>query len=198
MMKQIQFLPWVGRDYVRGINGKHVMVLGESHYCANNEEAVPGITQDVISGYIDSSNDFEGWMNTYTKFIRALSGKEISREASEEWWEHILFYNYVQVPMTGPRTAPSEQEFRDSDDAFFKILETYVPDKVIAWGQRLYGELPDRGHRGKDIIAPDGQQIETWVYLLKNGHSVEVLGICHPSAGFAWDYWHEVIASFLK
>ena len=70
-MKQIQFLPWVGRDYVRGINGKHVMVLGESHYCANNEEAVPGITQDVISGYIDSSNDFEGWMNTYTKFIRA-------------------------------------------------------------------------------------------------------------------------------
>lgn len=198
-MRAVHFTPWIGKNYARGINGKKVMALGESHYCGKPEDDVPSITNNVICRYLDSTNnEFEGWMNTYTKFIRALSGEEISRETSSGWWNRILFYNYVQVPMTGARVAPTEQEFRDSDAAFFEILGEYQPDKILAWGKRLYSELPNKGHKGMNLIDPAGQPIETWIYPLKNGHLVEVIGINHPSAAFAWEYWYQVIQKFIN
>ena len=132
-MRAVHFTPWIGKNYARGINGKKVMALGESHYCGKPEDDVPSITNDVICRYLDSTNnEFEGWMNTYTKFIRALSSEEISRETSSGWWNRILFYYYVQVPMTGARMAPTDQGFRDSDAAFFEILGEYQPDKILA------------------------------------------------------------------
>jgi hypothetical protein len=196
-MKYVHFSPWIGKNYSNGIAGNKVMVLGESHYCANPSEAIPEITQEVIKCYLNPQAEFEGWMNTYTKFIRALSGKEISRETSTEWWNKILFYNYVQEPISGARVRPTAEQFRNSSDAFFEILETYQPDKVIAWGESLYEHLPNQGHNATPITAPDGTEINTWLYPI-NQRNVEVMGITHPSTSFAWDYWHEIIKKFLK
>jgi len=198
IMRKVHFLPWVGKNYLKGIDGRKVMALGESHYCGRPEDDTTEITNDVILCYLDSANEFEGWMNTYTKFIKALSGEEISRESSALWWNKILFYNYVQVPMSGPRVAPIAQEFRNSDDAFFEVLEQFQPDCIIAWGKRLYDNLPHLGTAGEDVIAPDGAAIETWNYTLRTGHIVQVLPITHPSAGFATDYWGQIIQTFIK
>ncbi len=193
-MSGIRFLPFVGKQYLAGINGKRVLSLGESHYTAEEKDAVPAITQNVIKWYLDSNNcEFEGWMNTYTKFIRALSGdSEISRDNSREWWERISMYNFVQVPMFGPRESPSSQDFRDSDNAFFTILEQLKPDCVIAWGKRLYNNLPRAGRQGADC----GDE-ETWIYETSDGHEVRVLPITHPSAAFDTAYWQKEIYTFL-
>lgn len=192
-MTRIRFRPFVGKQYNAGIGGKRVLVLGESHYAENPREVTEWITNEVIEGYLDAKNENEGWMNTYTKFIRALSGDfALEREKSAAWWNRVVFYNFVQVAMTGPRTAPTTQEFRDGVDAFFEILETLRPDVVIAWGQRLYKNLPNKGHQGADCMGK-----QTWVYELRDGHKVSVLGIDHPSAAFDTVYWHEVIHTFI-
>ena len=40
-MSNINFKPWVGRDYFKkGYQGQHILVLGESHYC--KKELVEG------------------------------------------------------------------------------------------------------------------------------------------------------------
>lgn len=96
----------------------------------------------------------------------------------------IGFYNYVQFPITGPRTAPTEQEFRDSEAAFWNVLVELQPDLIIVWGQRLYKHLPGCGHQAQDVTIGDGKSIETWEYTLSNGHTVRVLPINHPSSGF--------------
>lgn len=201
-MKHVHFTPWVGKNYTTGINGKRLMVLGESHYCANPEtEDRPELTCYVMEDLFNPTSPHEEYKNTYTKFERALSGKAVNvsdKTGKREAWESVLFYNYVQTPMNAPRTPPSKKQFEDSEKAFFEVLETYRPHKVVAWGSRLYNNLPKGGLQQADLTLADGSSIEVWSYTLADGQVVEVLPCTHPSAGFSWEHWHTVIQEFLK
>ena len=121
-MKHVIFSPWVGKHYHTGWNGKRMMVLGESHYCASSEEAVPQITNRTITDLMDADSEHEGYKNTYTKFANALAGKFLSFDERKRLWHSVLFYNYVQVPMSGARIPPTTQEFAQSETAFFEVL----------------------------------------------------------------------------
>ncbi len=191
-------MPFVGRQYEKGICGKRVMVLGESHYCAHPEEAVPGLTISIIKDLFDPTSEHEPYKNTYTKFERALAGKALSFPEKEAVWNSVLFYNYVQCPITGARVSPTSQEFASSEAAFFEVLEQYRPHCVIAWGKRLYNNLPRRGYQLPDLLLPDGDSLETWAYPLRNGHVVAVLPVTHPSAAFVPEYWYKVIQQFIN
>ncbi len=193
----VKFLPWVGANYTNGINGKRIMALGESHYCNHPSEAVPEITNSVILDLLNPSSDHEGYKNTYTKFERALALKTLSQAEKAELWNSIAFYNYVQVPMTGARVSPTKDDFVNSTEALFKVLNQHLPNILIVWRQRLYKNLPESGHQGQDLILPDGKISETWIYPLSNGHSVYILPINHPSSGFSWEYWGEGMRRFV-
>ena len=191
-MTKIKFMPFVGKQYSVGINGKKVLTLGESFYSEHPEREGRDVMSKLIEWYVEEDKyEHEGWMNTYTKYIRALAGEEISRKNSETWWNRTALYDFVQVPMIGPRVSPTEQQFRDSDEAFFEVLELLKPDLVIAWGKRLYNNLPRVGYQGEDCMSQ-----ETWIYETRSGHQVRVLPIDHPSiADFDWIWWHKVIDS---
>ena len=198
MNEKVKFLPWVGSEYTRGINGKKVMVLGESHYCAHESEAVPELTRIIIRDLFDDKSEHEGYKNTYTKFGRALAGKQLYDKDKEAVWNSVVFYNYVQVPLSEARKEPKVQDFTNSEIAFFDVLEQYHPDCLIVWGKRLYNNLPRRGYQTDDLIMPDGSKIETWTYELANGHRVYLLPITHPSAAFTPEYWHDAIHRFIR
>lgn len=196
---EIKFKPWIGDNYQQGISGRKVLVLGESHYCANPADATSFITVEVISDLLNPASGFEAYKNTYTKFAKALSGKTGNMSAAEksQLWHSVAFYNYVQEPITGPRTSPAEAQFKRSEQAFKEVLEALNPDVVIVWGHRLYNHLPGYGNQGPDISGPDGATFETWVYPFSNGTEARVLGIDHPSTGFTPEYWHNVISRFI-
>lgn len=191
-LQHVTFLPWVGNDYARAYYGKRIMVLGESHYCSA-EDVRPTMTSDVLRTVFDPEAEFEGYMNTFTKFARALDGSDVSRTEQERVWQRVMFYNFVQEPMSYARVAPTTAQFRASDDAFFAVLEKYRPEKIIVWGGRLYFNLPRQGEQGADV-----KECETWIYRLKDGTPVHLLPVTHPSAGFSPAEWHEVIAEFLN
>ena len=217
-LKDVFFSPYVGSNYENGLllsedgtivsgtessKGLKVMVLGESHYCGEEcencgiasvcaENRCKEFTKNVITYYLDYLNnktEFEPWMNTFTKFGKALTGKD---EHSKDIWESVIFYNYVQRAMNAARTSPSYKDFEDSENAFFEILETYKPDLIICWGKRLYNKLPNKGSKGKDIET-EYEFIDTWIYNISNNQKSLVIPLYHPSAGFDWSYWHEVI-----
>ena len=159
----IHFLPWVGKKYNEGIGGKKILVLGESHYCAKPEDDTPFVTRKVIENLLDPATEHESYKNTYTKFERALAGKVLDWQEKVDLWNSVIFYNFVQRPMSGPRISPEPGDFKDSYAAFFEVLEA------------------------------DGTCQETWIYTLSGGKRVLVLPILHPSSGFSWDFWHEAI-----
>ena len=198
MNKRVKFIPWVGSEYAQGINGKRVMVLGESHYCADESDAVPQLTINIIHHILNPNNEHEGFMNTYTKFGRALAGKEQYDKDREAMWNSVVFYNFVQVPISEARKAPEKQVFVAAESPFFTVLEQYRPDCVIVWGSRLYNNLPRKGYQTEDLVLSDGKSIETWAYKLASGHIVYLLPITHPSAAFTPEYWNEAINKFIE
>ena len=198
-MEIINYLPWIGKHYsTTGFGGKRILALGESHYCDKSSDATEDITRKVIADLFDPQSEHEAYKNTYTKFAVALLGRDsLSFEDKERFWNSIAFYNYVQVPMTGARVAPSQKDFNDSEAAFFEVLESLRPDIVIVWGSRLYNNLPQGGLQGDDLRAPDGHWVETWRYFLGDRKEVKIVPIMHPSSSFSPDYWHQFLSTII-
>lgn len=194
-MYNLTFLPFVGKNYNNGgMFGTRIMVLGDSHYGSVPQ---PNITRDVLGWYLDQNVEREGWMNTFLKFERSLVNRETTPKDSLEIWNSLLFYNYLQVLLDGPREAGTEQQYKDSAGAFFQVLDRYRPDVIIVWGKRLWKNLPwDNWIEGAPVTV-DGVEIDNGYYKLSDGHMVRVVCVYHPSVGYSWDYWHKVIMRFM-
>ena len=148
MKTKINFLPFVGKNYNQ--QKTKILVLGESHY-TGGEPGWDSITNDVFErylNYINGNGKFETWMNTFTKFAKTFANGIMAREQISDFWDGVVFYNFVQEPMSGPRIAPTAQQFKNSEAAFAKILETYKPDLIIVWGNRLWNNI------SKDLSIP--------------------------------------------
>lgn len=205
MNSVVKFKPWVGENYETGIHqGKKLMILGESHYCANPEtEATEDITIKVIEDLLDPFSEHEGYKNTYTKFAKAVVGeKQFSDETKKEFWQHVIFYNYVQTAISGARVSPTTEQFRNSEQAFFEIISQYQPDLIIVWGKRLYNNLPQQGTQLPDLQISQGiyagESSEVWSYTI-GGKTIALLPITHPSASmFELQYHKDLIHQFIE
>lgn len=192
------FKPWIGKDYYKGYLKRRILVLGESHYCALPNDAVPDLTINIIKDLLDPDSPSEPYKNTYRKFEHALAGHRLENAERVQLWNKIAFYNYVQYPLLGPRKAPERTEFKDSVEPFFEVLGDLSPDVVIVWGQRLYNNLPQFGSQIPDLVLPDGSEIECWSYTSNYGIIAHLLPIQHPSTGFSPNYWHTAIAQMIN
>ena len=213
LAKGVRFLPMVGNAYEKGIsyspNGElllndntedpkkaKLMVLGESHYIEDYEEGddISRFTRWVVGDYCAADSYSQRWMNTFTKFARALAGKETNVDENRAIWDSFIFYNYLQVPMSGTRMQGSFEEYEEAIGPFFSVLDMYRPDIVVIWGYRLWNYLPDtHGFSWEPDIVIDDNEHKWGNYMLSDGKEVKVLPIYHPSVGFSWDYWNLVI-----
>lgn len=194
-MNRCIFRPWIGAQYEKGFAGRKVLVLGESFYSDGLSTPSEDVTVEIISDLLDEDSEFEPYKNTFTKFAKAMTGlPQLTSADKRRFWESVAFYDYVQVPLSAARTSPSKEDFSKSESAFFEVLEDLKPDICIAWGSRLYNNLPKGGLQGPDFKAPDGRWIESWTYFLSDGGEVLVFPIAHPSSAFSPAYWNEVLS----
>lgn len=193
----VKFLPWIGDKYEEGIyydeegklrygngKGKKVLVLGESFYWGdedddaeeNNSEA-SRFVESLIKQVISENPDFN--IRTFKRFENAFAyeNEEWGLTQRQDFWNHLIFYDYVQEPLKYPRLSPTEEQFEDSEKSFWKVIEICNPDIIIAWGKRLYNHLPPEGEQGKDIECDD-DSVETWIYR----NNIRVIPIIHPAA----------------
>ena len=204
----IFFQPHIGRHYQQSLLfGKRIVALGESHYCSDGcadcgsarHPECARFSSKVIADYLNPNNEREGWMNTYLKFERSLVGRETDHAESLRIWDSIAFYNYLQVAMGGPRKAGSREQYADAAEPFFEMLEKLRPDLLIVWGLRLWNALPG-GERWTNApeIELKGYAISNGFYQLDDGHKVRAFPVYHPSTGYDWAYWHEVVEKFVN
>lgn len=209
-MKRVFFEPWVGGNYnTGGIFNKKILVLGESHYCANPEcknkcgfkdfpdGGCEDFTQNTVHDYLDPKKERNTWMPTYLKFERSLVGDYTTPEKSKEIWNSIAFYNYLQVALTEARKAGSKEDYEDSKEPFFEVINKLQPDLIIIWGVRLFYKLPEEGWTEGDPLIIDGYDVKNGYYQLNNGNKVRCIAVYHPSTGYSWDWWYKVISSQL-
>ncbi len=205
----IFFQPFVGKNYYNGgIFGKRIMVLGESHYCeegcgdcgnlATHRECA-AFTNGVVNDYLNENLERERWMNTFLKFERSLVGHETDWTERKQIWQSVLFYNYLQIAMGGPRKAGTNEQYDHASRVFYEVIDKYLPQYIIVWGSRLWNYLPgdNRWHKGKPIVI-DGYKVLTGSYSLSNGDAARIMTVNHPSVGYSWDWWYRAIKDFLK
>ena len=201
-------MPYIGKYFANGgLFGKRIMILGESHYCDGGccdcgncrlYKQCVSFTQDVIRDFLDESKDRQNWMRTFVKFERSLIGKMTDCTSRRKIWNSVMFYNYLQVAMGGPRKAGTSAQYKQATNAFFDVIDKYEPECIIAWGKRLWNNMPNERWQDGDDIVIDGYHVATGYYLLRNGKRVKVVAVYHPSGGYAWDYWHRVIKRLLE
>lgn len=206
----VKFLPFVGDSYEYGISfdeegklvlgteempGKKVLVLGESHYCEDGD-VVPSFTRDVMEYFLEAKKgeNWQRWMNTFMKFQRAFYNDVTDFNDKIQFWNHVIFFNYLQVPLQIPRESGNYVDYEKSALPFFQVLKIYKPDYVVVWGYRLYSNLPNKYGRSIGTLSSG---IEVWEYNI-NGIIIKVLPIYHPSVGFSWSFWNEIIVDFFR
>lgn len=211
---KINFNPWVGKNYEQGINGKKVLVLGESHYCAPvesrrctghicNQENAKKCSDFTIETMNEFVYSYWGgkYQQTFLTFERQVTNKELSQEEREEFWNSLMFYNYLQYALEGPRQEPSPTQWKmwaQSEEAFEELLQKYLPDKIIVWGKRLFEALPEWDSSLETLVTEDGQQAPVRDYHFQ-GKAISALQVYHPAMpnGKARG-WHEFYKLFLK
>lgn len=209
MMKNAFFKPFVGEFYgkMESLFCKRVLILGESHYCGEScvtcgqcklHSQCTMFTSHVIKGYLNPDSEWEGWMSTYLKFERALVNHETTSDERSRIWNSVVFYNYLQFAMNKPRQAGTRAQYRDSEGAFYSVLNQYQPDVMIVWGKRLWRYIPSDNWIEGDEYYFDGYRVDNGLYLLDGGKSVKVISIYHPSTGFDWSWWHNIIRPFIS
>lgn len=205
----VKYLPWIGKKYEEGIyydekgkidygkeKGKKVLVLGESFYWGddddteeNNDDA-SHFVEDLIKQVISENPDFN--IRTFIRFENAMAYKnkeEWGLTERQKFWNHFIFYDYVQEPLKYPRLSPTEEQFKDSEASFWKVIEICKPNIIITWGKRLYNHLPQEGEQGEDIECND-DSVETWIYR----NNIRVIPIIHPAAPmFSTQIWYNIL-----
>lgn len=217
-MSYVNFRPWVGKNYFsNGYNGKRILVLGESHYCPQElsptgrcypickrslmNEICFSQTEEAIAEFI---NDYSGnkYQQTFLCFERAIVGKELTIEEREEFWNSIVFYNYIQFCQGGPRRPLPSESWSDSEKAFAEILDIYSPDYIIVWGVRLFDGMkgmPEWNSTQSVLKLSE----EEWTYVRTydiRGKLIPALRVYHPSTaiGKSWPYWHQIYEIFFS
>ena len=208
MNSNIFFQPFVGKDYVNGgIFGKRIMILGESHYCDESctdcgdcqlHRECMNFTQQVLDDYLNENKERQNWMRTFLKFERSLVGEETNQAMRLKIWNSVIFFNYLQVAMGGPREAGTSAQYKQAANAFFEVIDKYEPECIIVWGKRLWNNMPNERWQDGDDIVVDGYHAATGYYLLRNGKRVKVVAVYHPSGGYSWSYWYRVIKRLLE
>lgn len=208
-MKNVFFDPWVGKNYqTGGVFGKKLLILGESHHCGCGicENACGDMqvksdcdinTTDIILDYLNDYANCGSYKTTYCKFERALINKYTNAEDSQAIWDSVAFYNYLQRAMSRAREFPKSDDWGNSNNAFFEVLEYLKPDYIITWGRRLWQNLPMDGCEGAPVICEGLPNERTWEYTLSDGRIVKMMSVYHPSGGFSWDRWHMLINEFI-
>ncbi len=197
-MGTVYFEPWIGDDYWDGgIFGKKILVIGNSHYCKSREDCsncgidggcfeydeCSNFTSSVVNDYLNRSY-WQKWMGTFQKFERALYGNYTDEDDSKKIWNSIAFYNYLQTAVPNWNDPGYDEDYNNSEDSFWEVLEELQPDCIIMWGDRVWNMSPS--YNGDDC------------YELEDGTSIPLLGIHHPSwRFFNWENENKEITSFL-
>ena len=132
-------------------------------------------------------------MNTFTKFTRTFLGKNFDNESLNNFWNSIIFYNYVQKPIKSSRRAPSSKMFINSEKAFFEIIEKYNPDIIFVWGNRLWKQLPNDNFSDNKMLMgkPCG-------FYDNKKRIIPTFYINHPSSGLEYEFWSKYIKKALE
>ena len=236
-MKHVKFRPWVGANYnKKGFQGKKILILGESHYCKEDDNRTHecklywkenggkcsyncmnkdcySMTEGLIEGeYLEfrsGRKKSEGYLQTILTFEKNLFGYTPSPQESINFWNSVIFYNYIQHSQNKPRgrRKTEAEEIDDYKEAFKEVLAEYQPNCIIIWSKFLFTRdwLPDGAPESPDYTLKaeyNGVIYDTPVrtFKLDAVDPIPAIIIQHPCCRWGKDQakWHTLLKAFFE
>ena len=176
--KLINFLPRIGPKYLETKN--KILVLGESHYGAQENNTNRELTRDVFDNAFSavSEGEWPSWFKGQRNTAAMITGKGF-RE-SDYIWEELAFYNFFQEVVGDENHA--DKKFitkilvENSRKAFFEALTILNPKIVIVWGEgNMYWKWLPSFENGKKL---EGEKL----FIYEEFPSTFIWCITHPSS----------------
>jgi hypothetical protein len=230
-MKHVKFRPWKGDNYEQIPHGKKLLILGDSHYCAKDKnrndacrskgdcsydcmndccyKMTHNLIRDEYIEFRSGRKKSEGYLQTILTFEKNLFGYTPSPQESINFWNSVIFYNYIQHSQYKPRSRrkTEAEEIDDYKEAFKEVLAEYQPDCIIIWSKFLFTRdwLPDGAPESPDYTLKaeyNGVIYDTPVrtFKLDAGNPIPAIIIQHPCCRFGKDQvkWHILLKAFLE
>lgn len=201
------FHPFVGKKYKdgTGVNGKRVLVIGDSFYC-NGEECEfyekCTDTQNKSSKEYDTScperikhrnengivtplhDEPEVAITEYDSYAyqNFKSFLKLFVNGDENAWDYVAFTNYIQFFLPGYRTNGA---FIDKKNyrAFEEVVSCLKPDVVVTWGNAVADSIRNTyEHEVKSIQTELKNSQYYLAHLTINEHKFTMVYLYHPSS----------------
>lgn len=146
------------------------MILGESHYCekgctdCGNARVYPeccAFTNSVVSDYKNEALDRHRWMSTYLKFERSLVGHETDWAERKKIWNSVVFYNYLQAAMDGPRGPVQISSMKRQQSRSSRCWSS-TARSMSSCGVLVFGATCQQGNAGR------GMRTSLWMVTSTN------------------------------
>ncbi len=168
------FKPWIGQHYTEGVEGKRLLILGESHHggegCHYSDFTIETIRKEALGENGHRRRAF------FTRVLHLIVGGRGGVPADEriKFWNNVAFYNFIQTALETARQRPTYEMWQAAHAPLLHTIEDLKPEMILVLGKALQENLPSLPHH---IIT---------------------CGINHPSAkGFTYDEWQpKVYQSF--
>lgn len=203
----IRIAPHVGKNYKSGggIFRQRTLILGGSHYDGDYKPdqgedslaAWANYTEEIIGHYFDENGSGK-WKKTYSNFINSIYGDATSREQKLEFFDAIIFYNYLQeiAGATANDAGNFDYEASSHFEAFKEVLEAHRPEVVICWGNKVWKALPNNWGNGaaevRDGVTVDGRTSQKIYNYPFHDTIIRLVGVRHPCSGFGRDFHHQL------
>lgn len=193
-VKAITWLPWVGENYNSLPESKKLLIVGESHYHADQEDAEwykedKQATRCIIKGNKSMNN------KTLDNISRVIMGEKEAE--SSKVWSNFSYYNFCQRSMDmNNKERPSVEDFIKGWPVFIEITRILKPSHCLFIGVEAlkYFEQAMTGNGISHSIKWADQQIGTAYGKIAEMHLdnqvVKITGIQHAGKYFSWENWH--------
>ncbi len=200
------FNPRTGEKYDTGINGKKILVVGDSFYClktaceyhskCTDTEQNDSSTYNLICPerliHTDEGenviplrdeptvaiDEYESYAYLNFKGLLQLLIGEASESINV--WDYVAFTNYIQFFI--PQRETDSRFITEKDyPSFVEVVNELEPDIVVTWGDAVANSI--RNMYGRNKI--EDELIENQYYYNRmqfDGHSFTILNLYHPSS----------------
>jgi hypothetical protein len=170
---------WVGTNYKAG----GILIVGESPH------AKPGVDTSQYN-VLMAMDHMDGYRDRFrTKLVRAFLGRgDETLNDITAFWHSVAYFNYIKIPLSGPRIPPSITMWETMHEDLSARLECLRPGLLVALGYRMW----DRWKAAPPCVKEPGPSIPGAApgstYWLTPRAGVKVLAYCmrHPSSAFSW------------
>lgn len=196
---ELKWLPFVGEKYFD--SDKKVMIIGESHYQEENEHSIKRnnkvtFTREILS---EIAIEKQYWKTKiFQNFNRALFRTD--KINTTELWKKLVFYNFVQRPMTNNLHRPSKSDFLNGWKVYFNLIEILKPEFCLfigvqssntIWTAIKNSDLSIKcSKKGEKINGTFPREI---ILIDSDGNEIKLLFIKHTSQFFSWNNWNKFI-----